>query len=79
MERVANIKRKLMEEECAISSDLCDALLSAEEMCSTAHCLRTYESWDCSDFLHELWSVVMESREAGEVDYDACLLALKEP
>ena len=36
-------------------------------------------NWDCSDALHELWFVMLESRAAGAVDYDACLLALKEP
>ena len=66
-----------MEEECAISSDECDAMLTSEEACSTAHCLRTYESWDCSEALHELWGVVLESRSGGAVDYEACLLALE--
>jgi hypothetical protein len=40
------------------------------------------ETWDCSDALHELWSVVLESRvqedRGGKVDYEACLLALEE-
>ena len=77
-ERVTSIKKKLFVEECAISGDECDAQLLSDEACSTAHCLRTYESWDCSEALHELWGVVLESRAGGAVDYDACLLALED-
>ena len=75
--RVTNIKKRLFVDECAINSDSCDAHLTSEEACSTAHCRATYEEWDCSEALHELWSCVLEAQgEGGQVDYNACLLAL---
>lgn len=79
LERVRNIKRRLLVSECAVASDTCDSQLTSAEACSTAHCLRTYEDWDCSDTLHELWGAVLEGQASGLVDYDACLEALAEP
>ena len=78
LDRVRNIKKKLLVSSCAIVSDTCDSQLTSEEACSTAHCLRTYESWDCSQTLHTLWGEVLAGQETGFVDYDACLEALEE-
>ena len=73
-----NIKKKMFIEECAISEDECDAMLRSEEACSTAHCKATYDDWDCSGELHELWGCVLEAQGAdGAVDYDACISALQ--
>jgi hypothetical protein len=75
-DRVTNIKKKLFVEECAILDDGCDAKLLSEEACSTAHCKATYDDWDSSGELHELWSCVLEAQDGQPVDYDACLRAL---
>ena len=73
---MANIKRKLFVEECAISGDGCDAQLTAEDACSTAHCLATYEDWECSEALYDLWDCVLSAQEGRPLDYDACIRAL---
>ena len=83
-ERVAKIKQKLFTEECAISVEgECDAQLSNEEICSTAHCRATYEEWDCSAGLHALWGCVLgaqsdEPSAPASVDYDECIRALSD-
>ena len=78
-ERVANIKRKLFDMECAISEGGCDSQLRSEEACSTAHCKSTYDDWDSSDELNALWGCVLDAHEGCPLDYDACLLALGGP
>lgn len=80
LERVQNIKERLFADECAIASDECDAELTADDCCSTAHCLATYETWDTNipDALHELWAEVLAAQDGKPLDYDACLLALGE-
>lgn len=76
-ERVLAIKKKMFEEECAISEDgECDTMLRSEDACSTEHCRATYDEWENSEQLYELWTCVLEAQESGLVDYDACLLAL---
>ena len=78
-DRVTNIKKKLFEEECAISldgPDGCDAKLRSEEACSTAHCRATYDDWDNSAELHELWGCILDAQGGSPVDYDACMSAL---
>jgi len=77
-ERLANIKRRLYQDECGISSDQCTALLSSEDCCSTSHCFRTCDQWDVPDAMHELWCHIVEGQEdeKGMIDYDACLEAL---
>ena len=75
-ERVTSIKRKLFAEECAIVGDECDSALRSEDACSTAHCIASYDDWDNSDELHELWGYVLEAQDAGPLDYDACICAL---
>ena len=63
--------------ECAISEEgQCDAQLLSEEACSTAHCKATYDDWENSAELYDLWTCVLEAQEGEPVDYDACLLAL---
>lgn len=77
--RVTNIKKKLFEEECAISldgPDGCDAQLRSEEACSTAHCRATYDDWDNSAELHELWGCILDAQGGSPVDYDVCISAL---
>ena len=29
--------------------------MRSEDACSTAHCIASYDDWDNSDELHELW------------------------
>jgi hypothetical protein len=77
-EHVTNMKKKLFVEECAISGDGCDAQLPSDEACSTAHCLATYEEWDCSPELHGLWGCVLDAQDGTLVDYDACIRELSE-
>ena len=57
-------------------SDTCDANLKAEECCSTAHCLATYDEWEVCDELHALWGCVLDAFREGTVYYDECLEAL---
>jgi len=78
VDRLRNIKKRLFEEECGISSDVCSALLGDEEdCCSTKHCRETVAQWNVPDALHELWGYVLEGNEGdGTVDYDGCLEAL---
>lgn len=80
VDRLANIKRRLFADECGISSEDCEARLSAEDCCSTKHCLDTFEDWNVPDSLHELWAYVLEGNEDedgdGAVDYDGCMEAL---
>ena len=74
---MTNIKKKMFVEECAIFGDECDSELRSEEACSTAHCMASYDGWDNSDELHELWGCVLEAQaEDTPVDYDACICAL---
>ena len=41
------------------------------------YCKATYDDWDCSGELHELWGCVLEAQRGdGAVDYDACICAL---
>jgi len=79
-QRVANIKRRLFVEGCAVVSETCDAQLASQECCSTNHCLATYDEWDVSAALHELWGCVLEAHASPEgVDYDECLLVFEDP
>ena len=53
--------------------------MRSEDACSTAHCIASYDDWDNSDELHELWGCVLEAQDAGPtkpLDYDACICAL---
>ena len=65
-------------QECAIVGDGCDSELRSEEACSTAHCVASYDDWDNSDELHELWGCVLEAQDecCTLLDYDACICAL---
>ena len=72
---MTNIKKKLFVEECAIVGDECDSELRSEEACSTAHCVASYDDWDNSDELYELWGCVLDA-QVDDVDYDACIYAL---
>jgi len=77
-DRVANIKRRMFSEECAVLSDECDAKLADADLCSTEHCLKNYHDWDLSRELHDLWAYVVAAHDdsAGSVDYDGCLQTL---
>lgn len=74
IERVANIKRRLFIDECAVASDECRAWLSAEDCCSTQHCFNTADNWDVPDWLHELWSyvVIAHERTEGQSEPEEC-------
>ena len=86
---VASIKRRMMADECATVTDECE--MSAGEVCSTAHCSSTVESWldgsgldsqaaEAAEALYELWGEVVAQRDDPEagVDYAACRRALGE-
>ena len=78
-ERVANIKRRLFEDMCAIDEgDACSAALASADCCSTTHCLATYDDWDATPTLNELWGHVLEAHADpdGAVDHDACIAVL---
>ena len=87
-DRVANIKRQLFIDECAIAADGCEAKLLIDECCSTRHCRETVESWleletltqtdePLAAALQSLWSEVLDAQGASAtVDYAACLRAL---
>ena len=75
-ERVVNIKRMLFVTECAISEDGCKSDLRADDLCSTAHCKATYDEWDSSKELNELWGCVLDAHDGLALDYDACIRAL---
>jgi len=80
-ERLTNIKRRLLIDECGIHSDECAAFVSADDCCSTKHCFETCDEWDVPNELHELWRCIVKGHknnedEDGQVDYDACLQAL---
>ena len=79
----------MMADECATVTDECE--MSAGEVCSTAHCSSTVESWldgsgldsqaaEAAEALYELWGEVVSQRDDPEagVDYAACRRALGE-
>ena len=85
-DRVANIKRQMMSDTCAVVSDTCEAQLQAEGCCSTEHCSATVGNWlegqlrtedDANDALQALWSECVAYNAGEEVDYDACRRALR--
>ena len=73
---MVNIKRMLFVTECAISEDGCKSDLRADDLCSTAHCKATYDEWDSSKELNELWGCVLDAHDGLALDYDACIRAL---
>ena len=51
--------------------------LSSEGLCTTQHCLLTYDEWDVPDELHDLWGFVLEAQDEGAtVDYDEIMRSL---